>query len=240
VYLENVVFDATDPQTLGRFWETALGTEQLTDEPASYETRLATPDGPVLDLCFQRVPEPPTGPQRLHLDLRGGAEQQSVVERLLALGAAAADIGQGEVPWTVLADPQGNPFCVLEERVAYDDAGPVAALVLDVADPDREQDFWSWLTGWEPVDGSELLALRHPSHRGPFLEMYPEVDPKGSGKNRIHLDVRLEPGDDADAVAREIADRGGREQLHPEWGDLPWRTFEDPSGNEFCVLRAPS
>jgi predicted enzyme related to lactoylglutathione lyase len=219
VYLENVVFDATDPQTLGRFWETALGTEQLTDEPAGYETRLATPDGPVLDLCFQRVPEPPTGPQRLHLGLRSGKDRP---------------------PGTALIDAEGNRFPVLEERAAYDDAGPVAALVLDVADPDREQDFWSWLTGWVPVDGSELLALRHPSHRGPFLELSPEVEPKGSGKNRIHLDVRLEPGDDADAVAREIADRGGRKQLHPEWGDLPWRTFEDPSGNEFCVLRAPS
>jgi predicted enzyme related to lactoylglutathione lyase len=49
--------------------------------------------------------------------------------------------------------------------------------------------------------------------------------------------VRLEPGDDVDAVAREIGDRGGRE-LHFDWGDLPWRHFADPSGNEFCVLPA--
>jgi predicted enzyme related to lactoylglutathione lyase len=68
----------------------------------------------------------------------------------------------------------------------------------------------------------------------------PETEPKGEGKNRMHLDLRLEPGDDADAIAQEITDRGGREQVHPEWGELPWRIFEDPSGNEFCVLRAPS
>ncbi len=60
MYLENVVVDATDPQALGRFWETALGTETLTDEPDGFETRLAVPDGPVLDLGFQRVPEPPS------------------------------------------------------------------------------------------------------------------------------------------------------------------------------------
>ena len=158
-----------------------------------------------------------------------------MVERLLALGAGHADIGQGQVPWVVLADPQGNPFCVMEERAAYVDTGPVAALPLDVAEPDRERDFWCWLTGWVPVAGSGLRSLQHSSHRGPLLELCPEVAPKGSGKNRMHLDVRLEPGDDSDAVARGIADRGGRE-LHLDWGDLPWRFFADPSGNEFCVL----
>jgi hypothetical protein len=235
VFLENVVVDATDPQALGRFWESALGTETLTDEPDGYETRLAVRDGPVLDLCFQRVPEPPVESQRLHLDLRGGEEQQPVVEHLLALGASRADIGQGQVPWVVLADPEGNPFCVMEDRATYVDTGPVAALPLDVANPDRDRDFWSWLTGWVPVEGGGLVSLRHSSHRGPLLELCPEVTPKGPGKNRMHLDVRLEPDDDADAVAQGIADRGGHE-LRPDWGDLPWRVFADPSGNEFCVL----
>jgi hypothetical protein len=237
VYLENVVFDATDPQALGRFWETALGTETLTDEPAGFETRLAVSDGPELDLCFQRVPEPPVEPQRLHLDLRSAGDQHEIVERLIALGASRADIGQGEVPWVVLTDPGNNLLCVLEERPEYADTGPVAALVLDVADPDRELAFWSWLTGWLPVGGSSLRSLRHPARRGPLLELRPEARPKGSGKNRIHLDLRLESGDDAGAVVRGIADRSGRE-LHPDWGDLPWRTFVDPSGNEFCVLPA--
>jgi Glyoxalase-like domain len=239
VYLENVVVDATNPQALGRFWETALGTRTLTDEPDAFETRLTVPDGPVLDLCFQRVPEPPHEPQRLHLDLQGGAQQQSVVDRLVTSGAVPADIGQGQMPWVVLADPEGNPFCVMEERAAYVDARPVAALPLDVADPGRDRDFWSWLTGWVPVEGSGLLSLRHPSRRGPLLELCPEVQPKGPDKNRMHLDLRLEPGDDTEAVARGIADRGGRE-LHFDWGELPWRTFADPSGNEFCVLPARS
>jgi hypothetical protein len=235
VYLENVVFDATDPQALGRFWETALGTETLTDEADAFETRLAVPDGPVLDLCFQRVPEPPVDPQRLHLDLRGAEDQEDVVERLLGLGARHTDIGQGDVPWAVLSDPEDHAFCVMEERTAYVDTGPIAALPLAVADPHREQDFWSWLTGWVPVEGIGLLGLRDPSHHGPLLELCPEGAPKGRTKNRMHLDLRLELGDDGDAVAEGIVERGGHE-LHHSWGDLPWRVFADPSGNEFCVL----
>jgi len=238
MYLENLVFDAIDPARLGRFWEAAVGGERLTDTPEGFETRLTVEGGPVLDLCFQRVPEPPSEPQRLHLDLRGGARQAEVVERLRELGAEPVDIGQGDVPWVVLADVEGNPFCVMEQRPAYDGTGPIAALPLDSADPERDAGFWGWLTGWTRVDGTGLVSLQHPSRKGPLLELCPEVGPKGSveeAKNRLHLDLRLEAGDDPDAVAAGIAERGGRE-LHPDWGDLPWRVFADPSGNEFCVL----
>jgi hypothetical protein len=237
MFLENIVFDAVAPRDLGRFWEAALGLEPLTDEPDAYETRLTVPDGPVLDLCFQRVSDPERGPQRVHLDLSGGLQQDAVVERLLELGARHADIGQGDVPWVVLDDPEGDHLCVLEDREVYAATGPLAAVVLDSADPERDRDFWAWLTGWRPADGSDLPAVQHPSGLGPWVEFLPESAPKGDAKSRIHLDVRLEAGEDADEVARAIADRGGRE-LHFDWGDLPWRLFADPSGNEFCVLRA--
>src|SRR5689334_10427421 len=108
MYLENIVMDAADPQRLGRFWEAALGSERLTDEPEGFETRIAIEGGPVLDLCLQRVPEPATERPRLHLDLLGGPGQAEVVERLLGLGARPLDIGQGDVPWIVLADLEGN------------------------------------------------------------------------------------------------------------------------------------
>lgn len=237
MYLENVVFDAQDPRRLGRFWEAALGTEVLTDDEGGYETRLTVPGGPVLDLCFQPVAEPGAGAQRLHLDLYGGEEQAAVVERLLGLGATRVDIGQGEVPWVVLADPEGSPFCVLEQRTAYDGAGPLAALPLDSADPGRDRDFWAWLTGWVPVEGAGLPSLRHPSLRGPLLELCAEGEPKGQAKNRLHLDVRLEAGDDAEALVAGVLERGGVER-HFGWGELPWRHFADPSGNEFCILPA--
>ena len=83
-------------------------------------------------------------------------------------------------------------------------------------------------------------ALRHPSLRGPVLALCPEPAPKGPAKNRMHLDVRLEAGDDPEAVAAGIIERGGGEVHRPEWGELPWRSYTDPSGNEFCVLPARS
>ncbi len=116
MHLENVVVDAVEPQRLGRFWEAVLGAERLTDGRDGFETRLTVEGGPVLDLCFQRVPEPPSEPPRLHLDLFGGARQTQHVERLLGLGARHLDIGQRDVPWVVLADPEGNEFCVLSPR----------------------------------------------------------------------------------------------------------------------------
>ncbi len=237
MFLENLVFDAVEPQRLGRFWEAVVGGERLTDEPHGFETRLVVEGGPVLDLCFQRVSEPSTDPPRLHLDLSGGARQAAQVERLLGLGARHLDIGQGDVPWVVLADPEGGPCCVMDERAAYAGSGPIAALPLESADPDRDAAFWSWLTGWTDAPGVAPRSLRHPSSRGPLLELCHERAPKGQGKNRLHLDVRLEAGEDPDAVAASIAERGGRE-LHPAWGELPWRVHADPSGNEFCVLPA--
>jgi len=72
MHLENLVIDAVEPQRLGRFWEAVVGGVRLTDQPDGFETRLAIEDGPTIDLCFQRVPEPPEEHPRLHLDLRGG------------------------------------------------------------------------------------------------------------------------------------------------------------------------
>lgn len=239
VYLENLVFDSVEPQRLGRFWEAVVGGQRLTDEPEGFETRLTVDGGPELDLCFQRVPEPPSEPLRFHLDLLGGAGQDQVVDRLVGLGASRIDIGQGDVPWVVLSDPEGNPFCVMEERAAYTGTGPIAALPLDSADPDRDATFWSWLTGWTDTPGVAPRTLRHPSMRGPLLELCPEPAPKAAAKNRLHLDIRLESSDDPQEVAAGIVERGGR-AVHHDWGDLPWRVYTDPSGNELCVLPARS
>jgi hypothetical protein len=236
MYLENVVVDAQDPQRLGRFWEELLGCATLTDEPGSFETRLTVPDGPVLDLCFELVDEPPSTGPRLHLEVSGGERQAEVVERALGLGARHLDIGQGDVPWVVLADPEGNPFCVMEGRPEYAASGPLSSLPLDSADPARDSRFWSELSGWRPVQGAALTALRHPSGRGPVLELCPEGSPKvPDEKNRVHLDLRLEPGDDPEGAVARILELGGS-QFHHDWGDLPWRVFRDPSGNEVCLL----
>ncbi|WP_341856954.1 VOC family protein [Brachybacterium sp. GPGPB12] len=138
----------------------------------------------------------------------------------------------------MLADPEGGAFCVMEEREAYTGTGPIAALPLDSADPARDAEFWGWLSDWTPATGVAPRTLRHPSGRGPLLELCPEPAPKRPGaKNPIHLDVRLEPDDDPDAVAAGISARGG-EEFFSDWGESPWRVFRDPSGNELCVAPA--
>lgn len=229
--LENIVWEARDPHRLGRFWAAALGAEPITDEPDIVEARLHLADDVFLDLCFQRVAEPSTAPARLHPDLAGGAGRQEVVERLLDLGAEHVDIGQGSVPWVVLADPEGNPFCVRGDRDVARATGPIAALPLDSADPGRDAAFWASITGWVPWAGTGTAALRHPAGVGPVLELHPEPEPD-RGKNRLHLDVRRGAGED-DVVERVLA-QGATALGQP--GDHPWLVFTDPSGNEFCIL----
>jgi hypothetical protein len=236
MFLENLVFDAKDPQRLGRFWEQALGGSTLTDDPEVYETRLSTLGGPVLDLAFPRVPEPSSAPPRLHLDLYGGPAQAETVERLLGLGARRLDIGQGDVPWVVLADPEGQAFCVMEEREVYRDTGPIAAVPVLGEDPARDAAFWAGLTGWQEYAGVAPVSLRHPSGRGPVLEFFRTAEPKRA-KNRLHLDVRFDPADDPDAELA-AAEAAGARRLDQDWGELPWTVMLDPSGNEFCFLPA--
>ena len=229
MYLENLVFDALEPQRLGAFWEAALGCARLTDETEIVESRLSIDGGPYLDLCFVAVGDPSTDPPRLRPLLRSAGDPE--VERLLGLGARRHENSQD-----TFADPEGNPFGVTRGATAYAGTGPLAAFRLDSADPARDLQFWSWLTGWDDA-GPDTSALRHPSARGPLLELHQEQAPKSAAKNRMHLDVRLEAGEDPDEVGAAIAARGGRE-LHFDWGEFPWRHYADPSGNEFCVLPA--
>ncbi len=116
----------------------------------------------MLDLCFQRVPEPPAEPLRFHLDLRGDTGRATWSSGCSGSAPTHLDIGQGDVPWVVLADPEGNPFCVMEQRAAYVDTGPIAALPLDSADPDRDAEFWAWLTGWSRRPGAGPAACATP------------------------------------------------------------------------------
>ena len=127
-----------------------------------------------------------------------------MVERLLGLGARHVDIGQGDVPWVVLGDVEGNPFCVMEPRPAYVDTGPVAALPLDSRRPGPRRRLLGVADRLDATStGAGLRPLRHPSRRGPAARAVPGAGaPRADGKNRLHLDLRLEAGDDPDAVAR--------------------------------------
>ncbi len=110
----SVVVDAADPHALARFWAAALGYQVVYEAPE--EVVVVKDEHTAPGLVFGLVPEAKTVKNRLHLDLNPD-DQQAEVERLLALGARHADVGQGpEVTWVVLADPEGNEFCVLRPR----------------------------------------------------------------------------------------------------------------------------
>jgi predicted enzyme related to lactoylglutathione lyase len=109
--------DTHDPAKIADFWEAALGWTRTLEEPDEVvlEPPAGSPeDGIVPDLLFLRVPEGKTVKNRLHLDLRPD-DQATEVERLEGLGAERVSVGQGsDVSWIVLADPDGNEFCVLQ------------------------------------------------------------------------------------------------------------------------------
>lgn len=85
----------------------------VNDDPDEFEIR-PEPDR-LPGLLFAHVPEGKQVKNRLHLDVRPD-DQDAEVERLIGLGASHSDIGQGDVPWVVLRDPEGNEFCVLGDR----------------------------------------------------------------------------------------------------------------------------
>lgn len=110
---EQTIIASRDAAALGRWWQEALEWVIVNDDPQEFEIR-PEPDR-LPGLLFVAVPEPKTQKNRLHLDFRPD-DQDRDVARLLALGATRADVGQGEQPWVVLADPEGNEFCILSSR----------------------------------------------------------------------------------------------------------------------------
>ena len=114
-----LVIDCEDPERIAGFWSEVLGWP-LTKEEQGFCWLSSTGDfmSPEPLLIFVPVPEAKTVKNRLHIDVNPtGSDQPEELERLLALGARPVDVGQGEVPWVVLADPEGNEFCLLKRRV---------------------------------------------------------------------------------------------------------------------------
>ena len=128
--LTEIVVDCHDPVAQAAFWAAALDYHVIRSEDGQVEIAPWEREPPDLaeqlrqapsvpTLVFVAVPEAKTVKNRLHLDLRPvNGVHEAEVERLLVLGAHRADVGQGDVPWVVLADPEGNEFCVLGSRAA--------------------------------------------------------------------------------------------------------------------------
>jgi catechol 2,3-dioxygenase-like lactoylglutathione lyase family enzyme len=115
IRIQCLCIDTADPARIASFWAAALGWRRTGEEEGQVclEPAEGSPeDGLVPDLLFLKVPEGKTVKNRLHLDLRP-ADQAAEVARLEALGARRVSVGQGDVSWVVMADPDGNEFDVL-------------------------------------------------------------------------------------------------------------------------------
>ncbi|MFJ6570356.1 VOC family protein [Streptomyces sp. NPDC091292] len=236
---------ALDAPAVGRFWAEALGWSAYSPGVTTYvgpAGGLAWPDPVVVGIDVVPVPEPKTPTKnRVHLDLAttSAAHQTELVSRLLALGATPADVGQGDaVPWSVLADPEGNELCVLEPREVYRDTGPIAAVVVDCVDPRAMARFWGAAIDWALHEvADDRAVLRSAEEVGPYLEFLRTPGVK-TVPDRVHLDLLPYPGDDKEAEVARLRGLGATD-LDLGQGDVPWTCLVDPEGHEFCVL-APS
>lgn len=235
---------ALDAPAVGRFWAEALGWTAFSPGVTTYVAPagdLVWPHPAAVCIDVVPVPEPKTPTKnRLHLDLAttSAAHRTELVARLLALGASPVDVGQGEVPWTVLADPEGNEFCVLEPREIYRDTGPIAAIVIDCADPRAMAEFWGQAVDWTVREVTDAQAtLRSAEEVGPYLEFLRTPDTKTT-PDRVHLDLLPSPDDDEEAEVSRLRALGAS-PLDVGQGDVPWTCLSDPEGHEFCVLALP-
>ncbi|WP_030542198.1 VOC family protein [Streptomyces albus] len=227
-----ITFDAHQPERLARFWSGLLRLERA-DDP--YDG-VAVPSGNDAGyrLGFRPSPARKSAQNRLHFDLTSSSpeDQRETVARALDLGAHHADVGQGpEVPHVVLADPEGNEFCVLEPGNKFlAGCGVLGALACDGSQAVGY--FWSEALGWPLVwDQDEETAVQSPDGGTKITWGGPPLLPD-PGKD-LHLD--LAPDGDQRAEVERLLSLGAKRLDHAPGGDGAVR-LTDPDGNEFRVL----
>ncbi|WP_344836831.1 VOC family protein [Kribbella ginsengisoli] len=231
--LVGLEFDANDPVRLTRFWAGVLGREVAADGV----TLLA---GAKTEFAIRFLPtgEAKTEPNQMHFDLTSESleGQQQKVAKALELGGRHIDIGQtpddGHV---VLADPEGNEFCVIEPGNNFlADTAVIGALSSDGSQAVGY--FWSEALGWPLVwDQDEETAIQSPEGGSKISWGGPPVRPK-TGKNRLRLDLTPGVGGDQQAEVDRLVSLGAKlsETGPGEDGSIE---LTDPDGNEFSVLR---
>ena len=239
--LTSIVIDAAQPGVLAHWWSEAIGwpvtfvaPDEVVVEPPGNGQSYDVPA-----LVFVPVDDPKATKNRVHLDLASDSvdHQAELVERLVSIGAAHVDIGQTNVPWIVLSDPEGNEFCVLEPRERHIGRGPIASIVVDAADPARIARFWVAASGWPiAVERDGAVSLHSPRGLLPDLDFVP-VDDTKSVKNRVHLDVAPYEGEDHGLEVARLVALGARRIDVGQSADVTWEVLADTEGNELCVLR---
>jgi hypothetical protein len=217
---KDLCIDAVDPVRLGEFWAATLGlTATRLDDG---DLRL---DGPTPQhaIWVNRVPEPVTVKQRVHLDVHAAS-----TEEVLARGATRLD--WGPLRWDVVADPEGGELCVFtrEEVPSYQ----LYEVVVDARDSRAVATWWAEVLGatvqHTGEDRDDVFSWFEDAPGMPFEMVFGDVPEPKTVKNRIHWDVETaDVGLLVDAGATVLRERDGQ---------IGWTVLADPEGNEFCAF----
>jgi predicted enzyme related to lactoylglutathione lyase len=227
--------DAHDPLALAGFWAGVLGWEMADDTRDGIA--LLPSDDTGFRIRFPQTQGRKAGQNQMHFDLTSTSleDQQQTVARSLALGARHIDIGQRpEEPHVVLADPEGNEFCVIEPGNGFlADCGFIGALACDGSQ--RVGYFWSEALNWPLVwDQDQETAIRSPQGGPKITWGGPPLMPK-TGKNRLHFDLAPAAGGNQRAEVDRLVALGAT-RIDIGQGAVSWVVMADPDGNAFCVL----
>jgi catechol 2,3-dioxygenase-like lactoylglutathione lyase family enzyme len=228
-----VCFAANRPVHLARFWGGVLGWEIAHD--LGNGVALLPGDDTGFRIRFRPTQAQKTSQNQMHFDLTSTSaeDQEQTVARSLALGARHIDVGQRpEEGHVVLADPEGNEFCVIEPGNNFlADCGFIGALACDGSQETGY--FWSEALGWPLVwDQDQETAIRSP-HGGPKITWGgPPLMPK-TGKNRLHFDLAPPVHGDQQAEVDRLVTLGAT-RIGIDQDKVSW--MADPDGNEFRML----
>jgi catechol 2,3-dioxygenase-like lactoylglutathione lyase family enzyme len=227
--------DANDPHGLARFWSGVLGRDTTGDG-----VTLPPEDDAGLRIRFTPTRRAKAGPNRMHLDLTSTSleDQEQRAATALGLGARHIDVGQRpEEGHVVLADPEGNEFCVVEPGNRFlAGCGLVGAVSCDGSQ--RVGHFWSAALSWPLVwDQDQETAVRSPRGGPKVAWGGPPVPPK-VGRNRLSFELSVDDEDAARAEVDRLVSLGAR-RPDPGPGDGGRVLLADPDGNEFWLLTAP-
>ncbi|MFB6824405.1 VOC family protein [Streptomyces virginiae] len=236
-----ICFHTTRPADLARFWAGLLGRE--TADGADGDVVVLPPDASGFRIRFVPGQEPKTGRNQAHFDLTSTSpdDQRRTVARALELGGRHIDVGQlPEDGHVVLADPDGNEFCVIEPGNEFlADTGVIGALACDGTQ--EVGHFWSRALRWPLVwDQDQETAVQSPDGGTKITWGGPPVPPK-TGRNRLHLEMALPADADPRAEIDRLVSLGARRAdtaaVTGEGGSR-YVPMLDPDGNEFS-LRMP-
>lgn len=237
VRLVALVLDGRDASGLARFWAHAL--RWKVGEPDGDGVEVSPTDETGFHLLFRPGAGDKVGQNPIHFDLTTSSleDQASTVDELVAIGARHVEVGQGaDDPHVVLADPEGNEFCVIEPSNRFLASCPRLGAVNCDGTSALGLDF-SEALGWPLVwDQDEETAIQAPGGTGPKITWSgPPMMPK-SRRERLHFHVAPTSGSDAEAALSRLRALGAtpRDVGHACPGVI---ALDDVDGNELCLIQ---